>query len=230
MSSPADTATGDVIEAPPLETPAWTREQLTYRLLVRFGPDRHGQVDQVAVQQALGVSRRTLRRWLHGDPTEVVGMMDANRSKMHAALLPSKRTLRQEKLDENYARQAVKSLARRRRRGILPAWSEQRWLEPHLVAVLEHRPTGMRQIAVARTDGRVDQLKRRGEVLDFVEVPTRFDATLLVAAVLEVITPWRVVAAKSLVGQGNTIAWSPDAPIVDLSAVAFEHELRTWRT
>lgn len=210
--------------------PSWTREQLQYRLLVRFGPDRHGDVDQSAVQQALGVSRRTLRRWLHGDPNQVVGMMGANRSKVHLALLPSERTLRQEKLDEDYARQALKGLARRRRRGILPAWREQRWLEPHLVAVIEHRSTGLRQVAVARTDGRVDQLKRRGELVDFVEVPTRFHATLLVAAVLEVITPWRVVAAKSLIGQGNTIAWSPDAPVVDLSAIAFERELRTGRS
>lgn len=229
MSSPSTAPTDQQALALPA-LPPWTREQLQYRLLVRFGPDRHGEVDQVAVQQTLGVSRRTLRRWLHGDPADVVGMMGANRAKVHAALLPSERALRQEKLDEDYARQAVRGLARRRRRGILPAWREQRWLEAHLVAVLEHRPTGLRQIAVARTDGRVDQLKRRGEMLDFVEVPTRFDATLLVAAVLEVITHWRVVAAKSLVGQGNTIAWSPDAPAVDLSAIAFERELRTGRS
>lgn len=210
-------------------TPRWIRDQLTDRLLIRFGSDRVGHVDQAATQVGLGVSRRTLRRWLHGDPNAVVGMTAANRARVHQMLLPSARAMRQEQLDAEYARQAVQGLRRRRRRGIQPAWRQQRWLEPHLVGIIEHPDPLLRQVAVARTDGRINQLKRRGELLDFLEVPTRFDATLLVTAVLNEVNPWRVVAGKTVVGQGNTVSWSGEAPAVDLAAIAFTQDLRTGR-
>ena len=62
--------------------------------------------------------------------------------------------MRQEQIDAAYARDAIAAAERPRGRGVRPEWEEKRWLEPHLVAVLEPAGLGFRQVTVARAGER----------------------------------------------------------------------------
>ena len=209
--------------------PAWTRLQLEHRLIAAAGEgNRVGQVDNGAAAYLLGVSTRTLRRWLHGAPDQVVGMSAKSRAAVWAALRPTEKRLEQERLDRRYAIEAVHQLALpKRRRRIPPAWIEQQWLDPHIVAILDLPYAQAHQIAFARMEGRpLSRLKNRGKMLDFRVVPTRFHATLLVGAVLEVVDPWRVVLARQWTKQGPGQGWmAAEAPQVSLDELAVTNDL-----
>ena len=69
---------------------------------------------------------------------------------------------------------------------------------------------------------------RRGQLVHFAVVDTRFHAVLLVGAVLELVDPWRVKLASQWTKQGPGQGWMVDdqAPAIDLAAVAVTNDLR----
>ena len=46
--------------------PRWTRARLERVMRLRFGTNRRGHADTAAAAAALGVSQRTVQRWLQG--------------------------------------------------------------------------------------------------------------------------------------------------------------------
>jgi transcriptional regulator with XRE-family HTH domain len=194
-----------------------------------FGHTARGRLDTRAAAEDLGVSRRTVQRWLHGAADEPPAIPAARLAQIIELSRPDPEVLEQERRDAQYAREAIRSVALPRGRGILPAWRERQWIEPHLVAVVEVPRTGLglRQVAVTRVAGRALQdLHRRGQVLDFTTVETRFHATALAHELLRMLDPWRVQPPASLVKQAPTRTWVADAPTVDLSHLAVTHGLR----
>lgn len=208
--------------------PLWTRARLQRVLGLRFGVSARGHVDVDAVAQAMGVSTRTVQRWLAGSSGRSLAHLPPRRlQQLITLLLPSEETLRDEARAATYARKAISQLRLGRKRGILPVWEERRWLEDHLVAVIAVKDVGIRQLAVTRTSANAsDQLGRRGRVVDFVVVPTRFHATVLTHAVLTELGPWRFRALPGTVKQGPTLCWLDDAPPTNLSATMTREQLR----
>lgn len=201
--------------------PTWTRTRLFRVLQLRFGSNSSGGVDTAAAATALGVSPRTVRRWLAGRSGRQLAHIPARRLEQLITLLqPAAERLRDEEQSVSYAREAITQLRLPRNIGVLPSWRSRRWDEQHLVAVLGLRKAGIRQLTVTRTGTRAsDDLRRRGDVLDFVVVPTRFHATVLIHEVLHQVGPWRFQANPRSVRQGPTYAWLDDAPAVNLAAV-----------
>lgn len=212
----------------PQGQPAWTRTQLEHRLIAAAGQTRTGHVNSTAAGKLVGVSERTVRRWLLGKPHEIVGMKASSREAVYHHLRPSPRKLQQEHLDREYAAEALAEVGLpRRRRRIPEIWQDQQWLDPHLVAVLDRPSIHVRQITVARMDHRpMQRMRNRGQLLDFTEVPTRFHATLLVAEVLELVDVWRVQVPRQAVTQGHAQCWMADAPALDVGRIAVTNGLR----
>lgn len=215
----------------PAVLPQWTRAQLSHRLVAAAGTTKnleHINSDRAA--KLLGVSTRTLRRWLHGEPNDVVGMAARSRAAVWTALRPSAKKQRQEVLNRSYARDALRRIALPARRRRLPeAWGEQGWLDQHMVAVIDIPRANALQVTFARMDHRpLQRMQRRGQLVDFTVVDTRFHATLLVGAVLELVDPWRVKLAGQWTKQGPGQGWMVDdqAPVIDLAAVAVTNDLR----
>lgn len=209
--------------------PRWTRARLERILCLRFGYARDGlSPDTAAVAEAMGVSRRTVQRWLHGSSgRETAHIPPRRREQLIGLVLPSADALAREDFEAQYARSAIEGMTRRGRKwtGGLPIWSERRWLEPHRVAVVEiplARPaagggagpasrTKIRQILIARDDpAHGGALGRRGRVIDEAVVPTRFHATILVQQTLAAMGPWRFQAAPTQVKKTFTRAWMAD--------------------
>lgn len=188
-------------------------------MVLRFGTGRGGGVDTAAAAAAMGVSPRSVRRWLHADHGRSIAHIPESRlAQLIALLLPSEETRRREAQQADYAAKAIAQVAMPRGVGVKPAWSTQRWLEPHSVVVLSIAHLGIRQLAVLRSDRMTGaKLSRRGRILDRAEVPTRFHATVLIHQVLEHVGSWRFQAGTDQVVQGYTQAWLDDAPKVRLA-------------
>lgn len=195
--------------APGLVPPQWSDAQLRRRLMAGCGirvtrpgdpSRRHGVVDAAtgvtwvldvpAAAKVVGVSARTIQRWLSSlEPTTwavpeatpgssttqaaatakrpvPVRMRAASRQRVWASLRPSERRLRQEDLDLAYALEAIRTLSRKRApkvvREQISEWAEDGWLQPHMVAILGVPLVGAWQLTLARLDGRpLEELVRR---------------------------------------------------------------------
>jgi hypothetical protein len=185
---------------------------------LRFGYSRTGGVDITAAATELGVTPRTVRRWLGGPGRSLAQIPPKRLDQIVALLQPSEELLLREAQKERYARAALTG-------PIQPAWTEQGWLEPHLVAVVQIRVNDrvrIRQLAITRATSVKGwaAIKRRGRVVDQVQVPTRFHATVVCHQVLDSVKPWRFVASPNLVAHSYTQSWTADAPRTHLAAVA----------
>ena len=207
--------------------PTWTRARLERVMCLRFGFAHTGTApDTARAAEALGVSRRTVQRWLHASHGRSLAHIPPRRvAQLVELLLPSAETRAREAQQARYAQQAIDGLHLPRKMGIKPAWEKQRWLTPHLVVVLEIpvRHLRIRQLSIARAeDQRIAELHRRGRIVDQTEVATRFHATLLAHRVLTEIEPWRFHALPHQARQGFTQAWLNDAPATHLSRWALD--------
>ncbi len=199
--------------------PLWTRARLDRVMRLRFGTTGRGHADTAATAAAMGVSQRTVQRWLHASSGRAVAHISPARlEQLIGLLLPSEETRRREDNQARYAIKAIAQLQLPRGRGVLPAWTKQRWTEPHMVVVLEISEPRIRQIAVGRLSlAKTDELARRGKIIDQAVVPSRFHATALVHQVLTDLAPWRFQAGTGAVAQGYTQAWIADAPPTHLT-------------
>lgn len=204
--------------------PRWTYRRLRFALGTAFGTV-NGRPDTAAVARALGVSRRSAQRYLHGADGAVVTLPAGRLEQIQRAIRPDEATLRQEQKAHRYALAAIDRL-QPGGPGPLAAWAQQRWLEPHLVAVLELKHLGLRQVRLMRqADRTLEELGKRGKVLGHVTVPTRFHASVLTDAVLQQVDPWRVQTPSGVVQQGRTHTWDAKAPRVRLPELAVTEQL-----
>lgn len=207
--------------------PRWTHRRLRLVVGVAFGMNARGQPHTAAAAAALGVSQRTVQRWLHGTDRTLARLPAGRLEQIQAAARPDPETLRQEEIAARYAHEAIAQIAAPGGAGVLAAWRQQKWLEPHLVAVLELWGLGLRQVAITRASDRaLPELHKRGKVLSHTTLASRFHATALVAALLTQLDPWRVMTPPGVVKQGRTQTWVADAPAVILHDLAVTHRLR----
>ena len=213
--------------------PVWTRARLERVMCLRFGFAQDEGADTLAAADAMGVSRRTIQRWLHARHGRSLAHIPPKRlDQLIELLLPSEETRLKEAQQARYATKAIGGLHLPRKMGIKPAWEQQRWLEQHIVAVLEVKvhQLRIRQLAIARAEtSKVNDLKRRGRIVDNAIVPTRFHATVLAHKVLTELAPWRFQASPDQVIQGFTQAWLADAPDTTLGLWARQIEEETGR-
>lgn len=195
--------------------PRWTYQRLRTVVGTAFGTDGRGRPDTAAVAAALSVSRRTVQRWLHGKDRSVARLPAGRLEQLLAQVRPDPQSLRQEQTAARYARDAIVKLERDDRAGVLPVWSERRWLEQHLVAVLDLPALGLRQVTITRgSDRALRELANRGKVVAKATVPTRFHATVLAHELLQDLDAWRVVAPAGVLPAARTQTWSREAPTV----------------
>lgn len=211
--------------------PVWTKARLERVMRLRFGTAAGGGPDTGAAAAGLNVSRRTVQRWLHASHGRSLAHIPARRiDELLALLLPSEETRIKETQQAEYARRAVEGMHLPHKMGIRPAWERQRWLEDHLVVVLEIKVGDLkiRQLAVGRSSvAKIEEFRRRGRIIDQAIVPTRFHATILTHTVLTDLMPWRFQAGADQVTQGFTQAWLPDAPPTHLGRLAEELKEKT---
>lgn len=199
--------------------PRWTRSRARRLLILAGADDGAGHLDTTEVAARVDRSRRTVQRWFHGHPNAL--LPPSARQRVAAALAPDDFTRRREQDRTRYAADAVERRRLPKGRLVPDSWRKQGWLDDHVVAVLHHTHLRVRQVAAVKFTSRsIAELRRRGDVDDVATVPGRFEADLVVAAVLEQVDAWRIAVDPLLLQQGHTMVWTDDAPEVTLTRLA----------
>lgn len=204
--------------------PTWTRARLERVMRLRFGETPRGAVNTTAAAAELGVSAGTVRRWLNAPSGRSLAHIPAPRlEQLIALLLPAEETLRREAQQAQYAEQALQQC----RAGLVNrAWEQQRWLERHAIVIIESPATAgqrlkIHQLAITRAEpAKLEELQKRGRVIEQRTLATRFHATIASQQILEELLPWRFQAQAQQVKQGFTKAWLTDAPAAQLARAA----------
>lgn len=170
---------------------------------------KRGHVDAVRVSEQLGVTPGTVRRWVRA------GLPARRRELFAARVLPNDPALEQERRELAYAREALTDIY-----GlggpVNPAWQEQGWLEPHVLAVVEIDRLGICVPRIARADG--DQKTRErmraggGVIIDQDVFPNRFAAQVAKGELLALVAAWRVILPHGFINRGRTETWLKEAP------------------
>lgn len=189
--------------------PRWTLARLRRMLVLRFGANRQGRPDMAAVAVEVEVSIGTVRRWLRGGPRATPVMPPHRLEQLIALVTPSMEAVR----DENQQlAHAVRSIALIAAGDVLESWRDQGWLEPHTVTVIAPHHQGIQQVVTTKNSARDSHLvQRRGHVLDVVEVPTRFHASVVALRLLQAVGPWRFQPGPGELKVGRTRAWLSEA-------------------
>lgn len=171
---------------------------------------KKGRVDANQVARELHVTPSTVRRWLRHQ-------LPAGRREIIAErVLPGHPALEQERRELEYARDSLEDIYSGDKSRILPAWTENGWLEPHILAVVRLERLGVIVPRIARADG--DQKTRArvradgGVVIDQDIFPNRFAAQIAKGQMLEQAGAWRVVIPHGYATRGRTEAWLDAAP------------------
>lgn len=212
--------------ARPRKKPAepWDAGRLGRVLELQFNaPGKRGHVDAAKVAAELGVSTRTVQRWVRGP------LPASRRAQFERLVLPGDPAIEQEERELAYAREALRDVY-----GLgspmNPDWAKEGWLEPHLLAVVEFDRLGVcvPRLAIANGGTKMRERLRAGGgvIVDQDLFPNRFAAQIAKAELLESVRRWRVVMPHGLLARGRTEAWLRDAPRRRVSWFVDNAELR----
>ena len=177
---------------------------------LQFGTNALGHVDTVAAAAALGVSPRTVRRWLAGSSGRQLAHIPPRRLRqLIEALQPNRRTAPRRtaggrlRPEGDHATEAAAKAGRLAVLGEAAVDRAARRRHPR-------RPPGRNP--ATRSDAQRPQDNRDAAPprirSRFVIVPTRFHATVLVHEMLTELGPWRFQAKPGSVLQGITLPGS----------------------
>ncbi|MEV6774422.1 hypothetical protein AB0N05_37875 [Nocardia sp. NPDC051030] len=201
--------------------PRWTRRRLLAALSACYGAGASAdQPDIAAVAAGFGVTAGTVRRWLAGDSGR--GRPRIPERRLRELQVPPALVLENEQMVADNARRVVEGLRLPRGRDRV---RQQDWLEPHLVAVIELPADAggirLRQISMTRgTPKQVDRLQRRGGLVDFTTVPSRYHAIALINDVMTLVGPWRLYPGENVTRDSRTQTWAHDAPAFNIASLA----------
>lgn len=205
------------VEITAVPGPRWTRKRLLEMLIDCYGPSARGPLDINSVAAHVGVASTTVRRWIV--PT---GHRKPHVPKARIAQLQRGSALTERRGDQHYeyALAAIDAISSGE---FLAAWTEKKWLDEHLVLVVEIHGKPWHQVVISKGEPRsMAELKRRATILNSLHVPTWFHAQVLAHRVMQRQQNWRVHPAKSQLAEGRTRVWMADAPPVDLDGLAIE--------
>lgn len=84
--------------------------------------------------------------------------------------------------------------------------------------IVQLRRAPLRQIVVTKGSSRqLSEIRRDADILDTVQVPSRFHGLVVEYIVLGRIAPWRVTPSVELISRRRTKTWTADAPTVSLA-------------
>ncbi len=196
-----------------MTTPAWTPEVLRDVLAITYGPNTtHSGPDVAAVAAELGVTRRTVQRWIQ--PNRASGIAPRHLTRILDAARPSDEVRRDEAAKRRYAADAAARIDLPRGGGHVDMWRQQGWLEPHMVTILDIPTHPLRRAVITRADTKALRRLPRSRIIDHALYRHRFDAVLARADILDHVDAWRITAPADVTGRTET--WHTHAPLPPL--------------
>lgn len=211
-ADPQPTASDD--EAPPPPRP-WTLSELRTAAYLSHG-GTPARPDVTALARHVGVTPRTVQRWLAGDTRPTPG----NAAKLRAALLPDAEVLARQRDERRFAETATVAMAAPRGRRIADAWLKQGWHTPHLLQHLRHPHLHAERLTVTLAHPAKPTPTPRGwTVVASITYPNRPLALLGKHQILDHVAAYRIVLRPALAAKGRTDCWLDTAPTTDITTL-----------
>lgn len=210
----------------------WTDHRLSTILAVALDSyNRLGNVDAGAAAAALGVSPRTVQRWIRN------GVPDRRLADVVSLVRPAQGAFTQEAKDLVNDRKAVRTIAKAPTTA-KDLWEHLGWLKPHDLAIIQLRDAPVLTVRLASAErastvirklkrGRAvspeerDGLRRLsagGDIVDLLTFPNRFAASVARGELLEDVYPYRLQLPDGKIARGGSKAWLAEAPVKPLSS------------
>lgn len=211
---------------------AWDEHRLSVVMATALDSfNRLGNVDAHVAADALGVSPRTVQRWIGA------GVPHHRVPDVVALVRPPQGAFAQEALDLINARIAVRTIAEQPQTAT-SLWGHLGWLERHDLAIIQLNNAPVQTVRIAATErgsvllrkkqaGRTltpeerDALRRftaGGDVIDIATFPNRPAATVARSELLEDVYPDRLRLPDRRLARGGSKAWLAEAPHKPLSS------------
>lgn len=201
---------------PPIAERDWALPELRHAITLAYGPTRTGHPNVTRIASQLGVTPRSVQRWLAGNTTPKPHRL----TQLRQALLPDPLVLAQQADERRWAQQAAAAMAVPRGRGLDPQWVAQHWHKPHRLLVLTNPAAGISRPTIELVNrAKTPPTQQHWTREDVVELPHRPAALLVRGALLEAIAPWRIRVHHTYT-TGHTLCWLTSAPTPLLSALA----------
>lgn len=210
----------------------WAGERFNVMLAAAIDSyNRLGNVDKSAASARLGVSSRTIQRWIRD------GIPDKRLSDVVSVVRPPQGAFVQEKNDLINDWNAVDVIARNRE-GAHDLWGDRGWLEPHDLAIVELADAPVRTVRIANSS-RATRLLRRlkaghnlngeekrairelsagGQIIDILTFPNRFSASIARGEILNDVYAYRINLPEGKIKRGGSKAWLSEGPHKKLSS------------
>lgn len=197
---------------------AWTLPELRKAFALAYGTTRSGAPQVQPVADRLGVTPRSVQRWLAGTSAPRPDRLE----QLRQAILPDPLVLGQQEDLRLWAENAARAMGARRPR-LDPQWIAQGWHTPHRLLVLADPAMGIRRPAIEIV-ARSTSNRSYGSswlVTDELPLPHRPAALLVRHALLDSVAAWRVRVHRSFT-DGHTLCWLNDAPTPPLKDLAHQ--------
>ncbi len=188
---------------------AWSAGELRQAIWLGYGgiSPRRPATSQIAAE--IGVSVRSLQRWLSGRSHP----SPQHAAALRAALAPPSDVLARQAQDRTHAIAAVRELARTRYRPASKQWRAQGWHQPHDLRLLHHERLGILRTVVGIAAPVKPFVTPTGWTqLEVAHFPNRPTAVVAKHEILDRVAPWRIRTRAGLVADGRHEVWLDIAP------------------
>lgn len=192
----------------------WSAGELRQAIWLGYGGISPRRPATVRVAAEIGVSARSVQRWLAGRSQPSAGHAAA----LRAALAPPSDVLVRQAQDHKHAIAAARELARTRYRPASKQWRTQGWHQPHDLRLLHHERLGIARTVVSRaTAAKPFAIPAGWTSLEVVRYPNRPTAIMAKHELLERVAPWRVRVRPDLAVDGRHEMWLDTGPPATLT-------------
>lgn len=188
---------------------SWTTSELRRAIWLGYGgiSPRRPATPQVAAE--IGVSVRSLQRWLSGRSHP----SPQHAAALRAALAPPVDVLARQAQDRKHAIAAVRELARTRYRPASKQWRTLGWHQPHDLRLLHHERLGiLRTVVGLAAPAKPFVIPAGWTEREVTHFPNRPAAVVAKHEILDRVAPWRIRARADLVADGRHEVWLDVAP------------------
>lgn len=210
----------------------WSERRLSLVLAAALDSyNKLGNVDSIAAGRRLGVSQRTVQRWINE------GIPERRLADVIAVVRPPQGAFTQEAKDLKNDRNAI-AMITSAPENAKSLWGSLGWLDPHDLAIVQLRDAPVRLVRLARKENASDAIKRirqgrpltpaakdglsrlraGGDIVEILTFRTRFHASAARGELLEDVYPWRIQLPTQKLARGAGKAWLDEAPVKPLES------------
>ncbi|WP_347350388.1 hypothetical protein [Intrasporangium sp.] len=195
---------------------AWSPAQLRQAIWLGYGGRSATALPTRAFAGEVGVSQRTVQRWLAGTSRP----NPAHAARLRGLLTPPADVLARQAKDRSHLQAQLIAIRSPRGRAISAQVRAMGWHEPHRLIHLTHTGYGLNRLMVVILHSvKPAPIPPGWAVTAAITYENRPLALIAKHQILEQVAPWRIAVRADLLAKGRHEAWLDTAPPIDITTL-----------